>query len=290
MKLTLSDRLFSVFVHLFVSIFALFCLLPFMLMISGSITEENDLIANGYTLIPKHISWEAYQVTFQSNKLLHSYSLSIFITVVGTAAGLTISAMLANSIANKRNVLRHPMAFFVSFLMLFNGGLIPFYLLVSKWLNLYDTVWALIVPYLVQPFLVFLMISFFRNLPDELEEAALVDGAGEFRIFFQIVLPVAKPILATVALFLALSYWNDWLLGLLFAGDERLYPLQLILRRMISNLTAASDLVPSGISIQPPSMGIRMATTVVTIGPIIFLYPLLQRYFVKGITVGAIKG
>ncbi|MNI69582.1 Inner membrane ABC transporter permease protein YcjP [compost metagenome] len=145
---------------------------------------------------------------------------------------------------------------------------------------------------MVQPFLIFLMVNFFRNLPDELEEAALIDGANEFLIFFQIILPISKPILATVALFLALSYWNDWLMALLFAGDDKLYPLQLILRNMVSNLEAAKNLIPaaSSITITAPAMGVRMAATVLTIGPIILLYPFSQKYFVKGLTIGAVKG
>lgn len=292
LKASLSDRLFGFIVASSVTLFTLFCLLPFWLMVSGSLTDEMELIDNGYSLFPKQFSTLAYRLTFDSAQLLQSYKLSVFVTVTGTVIALLVTSMLASAVANKRNPARTFMSFFVIFLLLFNGGLIPFYILVSKWLHLYDTVWALIVPNLVQPFLVFLMISFFRSLPYELEEAALVDGANEFTIFFRIILPISKPILATIGLFYALSYWNDWLLGMLFAGDSRLYPLQVILRNMISNLNAANSLIPdtSSITVTAPALGIRMATTVITIGPIVFLYPLVQRYFVKGLTIGAVKG
>ncbi|MNZ77957.1 Inner membrane ABC transporter permease protein YcjP [compost metagenome] len=200
--------------------------------------------------------------------------------------------MLAYSLANKRNVLQTPFLLFCYLPMLFSGGIIPFYIVVSQWLNLQNSIWVLILPLLCQPFLVFLLVSFFRTVPEELEEAARIDGANEMRVFFQIILPISKPILASVGLFYALYYWNDWFMGLMFIDNEKLFPLQLILRRMVSNMEAAKNLIPAAaaISTEAPTYGVRMATTVLTIGPIILLYPMLQKYFVKGLTVGAVKG
>ncbi|MFD1910540.1 carbohydrate ABC transporter permease [Paenibacillus rhizoplanae] len=215
----------------------------------------------------------------------------MFITVVGALSALCISAMLGYSLANKRNVLQTPFLF-CYLPMLFSGGIIPFYIVVSQWLHLQNTIWVLILTMLCQPFLVFLLVSFFRTIPEELEEAARIDGANEMRVFFQIMIPISKPILASVGLFYALSFWNDWFMGLMFIDNEKLFPLQLILRRMVSNMEAARNLIPSGaaIAVTPPTYGVRMATTVLTIGPIVLLYPMLQKYFVKGLTVGAVKG
>ncbi|WP_052091900.1 carbohydrate ABC transporter permease [Paenibacillus sp. FSL H7-0357] len=292
MKQTLSDRLFSIFAYAVLILFTLFCILPFLLMVIGSFTEESELIVNGYTLFPKAFSIDAYKALLHSDALYNGYGITIIITVAGTITALCISAMLAYSLANKRNVLQTPFLLFCYLPMLFSGGIIPFYIVVSQWLHLQNTIWALILPLLCQPFLVFLLVSFFRTVPEELEEAARIDGANEMRVFFQIILPISKPILASVGLFYALYYWNDWYMGLMFIDNEKLFPLQLILRRMVSNMEAAKNLIPASaaISTVAPTYGVRMATTVLTIGPIILLYPMLQKYFVKGLTVGAVKG
>ncbi|MNO20266.1 L-arabinose transport system permease protein AraQ [compost metagenome] len=292
MKQTLSDRLFTTVAYVILIIFTIFCTFPFLLMIIGSFTKESELIVNGYTLFPKQFSVAAYQALLQSNALYQGYGVTVLITVVGTLTALCISAMLAYSLANKRNVLQTPFLLFCYLPMLFSGGIIPFYIVVSQWLNLQNSIWVLILPLLCQPFLVFLLVSFFRTVPEELEEAARIDGANEMRVFFQIILPISKPILASVGLFYALYYWNDWFMGLMFIDNEKLFPLQLILRRMVSNMEAAKNLIPAAaaISTEAPTYGVRMATTVLTIGPIILLYPMLQKYFVKGLTVGAVKG
>ncbi|WP_379147987.1 carbohydrate ABC transporter permease [Paenibacillus sp. sgz500992] len=292
MKQTLSDRLFSIFAYAVLILFTLFCILPFLLMVIGSFTEESELIVNGYTLFPKAFSIAAYKALLHSDALYNGYGITIIITVAGTITALCISAMLAYSLANKRNVLQTPFLLFCYLPMLFTGGIIPFYIVVSQWLHLQNTIWVLILPLLCQPFLVFLLVSFFRTVPEELEEAARIDGANEMRVFFQIILPISKPILASVGLFYALYYWNDWYMGLMFIDNEKLFPLQLILRRMVSNMEAAKNLIPASaaISTVAPTYGVRMATTVLTIGPIILLYPMLQKYFVKGLTVGAVKG
>lgn len=292
MKQTLSDRLFTTVAYVILIIFTIFCTFPFLLMIIGSFTKESELIVNGYTLFPKQFSVAAYQALLQSNALYQGYGVTVLVTVAGTLTALCISAMLAYSLANKRNVLQTPFLLFCYLPMLFSGGIIPFYIVVSQWLNLQNSIWVLILPLLCQPFLVFLLVSFFRTVPEELEEAARIDGANEMRVFFQIILPISKPILASVGLFYALYYWNDWFMGLMFVDNEKLFPLQLILRRMVSNMEAAKNLIPAAaaISTEAPTYGVRMATTVLTIGPIILLYPMLQKYFVKGLTVGAVKG
>ncbi|AIQ37180.1 carbohydrate ABC transporter permease [Paenibacillus sp. FSL H7-0716] len=292
MKQTASDRTFTAMAYIILILFTIFCVFPFLLMIIGSFTKESELIVNGYTLFPKHFSTAAYKALLHSDALAQGYKVTILITVIGTLSALCISAMLAYSLSNKRNVLQTPLLLFCYLPMLFSGGIIPFYIVVSQWLYLQNSIGALILPLLCQPFLVFLLVSFFRTVPDELEEAARIDGANEMRVFFQIILPISKPILASVGLFYALYYWNDWFMGLMFIDNEKLFPLQLILRRMVSNMEAAKNLIPAAaaISTEAPTYGVRMATTVLTIGPIILLYPMLQKYFVKGLTVGAVKG
>ncbi|MEK0316502.1 carbohydrate ABC transporter permease [Cohnella sp. 56] len=292
MRQSVSDRIFSIAAYGILSLFTLFCIVPFLLMVIGSFTKESELIVHGYTLFPKHLSAAAYDALLQSKALYQGYGVTVLITVVGTVCALCISAMLAYSLANKRNVVQTPLLLFCYLPMLFSGGIIPFYIVVSQWLHLQNSIWALILPLLCQPFLVFLLVSFFRTVPDELEEAARIDGANEMRVFFQIIIPISKPILASVGLFYALYYWNDWFMGLMFVDNEKLFPLQLILRRMVSNMEAAKNLIPAAaaISTEAPTYGVRMATTVLTIGPIILLYPMLQKYFVKGLTVGAVKG
>jgi putative aldouronate transport system permease protein len=292
MRESIIDRLFKWFANSLVFLFALFCLIPFWLMAAGSITGEKELLLEGYSLFPHTFSFLAYESLARSQNLFNGYVITILVTTVGTLIALIISALFAYSIANRRNRIRGFLAFYVYFTMLFGGGIVPFYILVMNWLKLGDTVWALILPLTAQPFNIFLMVSFFRTIPPDLEESGLMDGANEATIFARLIIPVSKPILATIGLFYALMYWNEWFMGLLFMNDERLFPLQLILRRLISNMQAAKDLMPASLNImaETPALSIRMATTILTIGPIVLLYPFLQRYFVKGLTVGAIKG
>lgn len=233
---------------------------------------------------------QAYQVIFAGdNQIVTSYGVSIFITVVGTALALTVSTSLAYSISNRRNRLSRPLGFFVYFTMIFSGGLVPFYLLVTQVLQLADNIWAVILPLVVQPFYIFIMVSFFRKIPQELIESSRIDGASEARIFVSVVLPISTPILATVGLFYALTYWNDWFMAMLFLSDETHFPLQLLLQNLIANLDAAQT-IPREVTTPVPGYSIRMALTLLTIGPIVFVYPFVQRYFIKGLTLGATKG
>ncbi len=281
---------FQVFSYVVVSIFALCCLLPFWLLISGSITNEGELIRDGYALWPHTFSLQAYQVIFSGdNQIVTSYGVSIFITVVGTALALLMTTALAYSIANRQNRFSRLLSFFVYFPMVFNGGLVPFYLLVTQGLQLSDNLLAVILPLLVNPFFVFIMVSFFRKIPGELLESARLDGASEARIFLSIVLPISTPILATIGLFYALVYWNDWFMALLFLSDQSQFPLQLLLQNLIANLDMSQSLQYNPI-VQVPSYQIRMALTLLTIGPIIFVYPFVQRYFIRGLTLGSTKG
>lgn len=286
-----NDRLFLLGSYFYVLCFSLICILPFWLMFMGSITAERELFLEGYQFFPDSINWAAYKLLLSSSKVWNHYMVTTFITVVGTSLGLIFTSAVAYSIANKRNHHRNKIALFVYLPMLFSGGLIPYYILVSKWLHLSDSLWALILPSMVSGFNVFVMVAFFRNLPEEIGESGMIDGANEAYIFFKLIIPISTPVMATISLFLAINFWNEWFNALLFISDESKFPLQLMLRRLVSNLEAAKNLVPqANLIINVPSLQIRMATTFVTIGPIILFYPFIQRHFVKGLTIGAIKG
>lgn len=281
---------FTIVSYIFMLGFALFCVIPFWMLVAGSITNERDLVLNGYRLWPERFSFEAYKTLLDSQQIARSYLITIAITLTGTCIGVLITSSFAYTISAKRNPYRNLLAFYVYFTMLFNGGLVPFYLLVSRWLSLSNTLWAIILPLAVNPFLVFLMVNFFRTIPEEMLESGRIDGASEWVIFFKLVLPVSVPSIATVSLFLILAYWNDWFMSMLFISDSKMFPLQLLLRRILDNIEAAKVLVRFVPGVQVPAFSLRMAATVLTIGPIVLVYPFVQRYFIKGLTMGAIKG
>ncbi|GMK42225.1 sugar ABC transporter permease [Paenibacillus sp. CCS19] len=278
-----------------VSLFSLSCLFPFIMVISGSLSTEKDIVNFGYSLWPKHITFDSYRILLLgSNRILDAYVVSIIVTVVGTILSLFVTSMGAYVMARRSFKYRNILSVYVIITMLFNGGLVPWYIICVNYLHLKDTMWALILPPLANAFNMFLIRNFMLSIPEDLHESAKIDGAGELRIYSRLIMPLALPVLATVGLFVALGYWNDWFLGLMFVDKQELQPLQLLLRTLISNVeflkSSSNAAAMQRISAQIPSESIKMALTVITIGPIIFLYPFLQRYFVKGLMVGAVKG
>ena len=272
-----------------VTLFAIACLIPFWMILAGSFTDESKLSVSGYSLFPHPFSLSAYETIFTGPAVLSAYKTSAFITVVGTAISLAATSGIAWVIARRLPYISKPLAIFTYIPMLFTGGLVPLYLLVTQYLKLQNNLFAVILPLLVAPFLVFIQVSFFRQLPEEILESARVDGASELRIFFQIGLPLSKPILAVIGLFYAVTYWNEWFHALLFISEPNKYPLQLLLQNLISSVTNAATL-PQSTAQAAPVYQIRLALTAVTIGPILLAYPFAQRYFVKGLTLGATKG
>lgn len=292
--LTLGYRQRTKLIHsLILAFIGLICLvwvIPLVMIVSGSFTEEATLVNTGYHLIPPKFSLEAYRWLWNDpSLLLNAYGVSIAVTGIGTLVGVLIMAMLAYVLSRKDFKLRLVLTFIVFFTMLFNGGLVPYYINMSRVLHLKDTLWVLILPYLVTPFYVLLLRTYFSTLPRDLFDAARVDGAGELRIFFQIVVPLSTPALATVALFTMLQYWNDMYQALLFIENQRLYPLQFTLYKLLVNTQMLNDLaVRSG---QPvPHSSVTMAMAVIAIGPVILAFLFVQKYFVRGITLGSIKG
>lgn len=273
-----------------IGLFSLFCLLPLWVVALGSITREDIIVREGYKLFTTHLSLDAYKLLFTGERVYRSFSISVIVTLAGTALSLAATSMLAYSLSNKGLKYRNQLSFIVFFTMLFSGGIVPWYILITQYLKMGNSLLALFIPYLVNPWYMFMMRNFFSAVPESIMESAKIDGANDIFILARIVLPLSLPALATIGLFYTLQYWNDWWLALMFIEDGKKYPMQMLLRALVSNLMAAAGSLNSRISVRLPSYGVRMATTIVTIGPIVFVYPAVQKYFIKGLTVGAIKG
>lgn len=278
-----------------VTLFSLACLFPFLMVIAGSLSTENDIVNYGYTLIPKHVTFDSYRILLLgSNRIVDAYGISILVTVVGTVLSIIVNGMGGYVMARRSFKYRNVLSIYVIITMLFSGGLVPWYIICVRYLDLKDTLWAMILPPLANAFNMFLIRNFMQGIPEDLYESAKMDGASEYRIFFRLIVPLSVPVLATVGLFVALGYWNDWFLGLMFIDKQELQPLQLLLRTLVSNVeflkSSSNAAAMRQISATIPSESIKMALTVITIGPIVFLYPFVQRYFVKGLMVGAVKG
>jgi len=281
--------------YLVVGVFSVACLVPFALIISGSFTDEGEIIRSGFAFVPKKISFASWVLLYHDiQRVINGYIVTVSVTVGGTILSLLITAMMAYPLSVPTLRYRNIIAFFAFFTLIFYGGMVPWYIIVSRVLHLRNTILALILPYTLQPWNMFLLRNFFRTIPKEIAESAKIDGAKEMTIFIRLILPLAKPGLATVGLFIALMYWNDWWLGLMFVENHHLYPVQLLLRAIISNVqflrSSTAAAIASDASGIIPLEGVKMATGLVTIGPIIFLYPFIQKYFIKGIIIGAVKG
>lgn len=289
-----GERLFSSFLYIFLTIVALLCLFPFWIMVVASFTDDLTLRKEGYLPWISKFSLAAFNYVFSGTQIRIGYEVTLFVAVVGTLSSLLVMSMLAYMMSVKRFKGRQAIAFYVFFTMIFIPGIIPWFITCRNLLHLKDNIWALILPMMVQPFWVFVLRNFFAAIPTEILESAYMDGASDSTILFNIVLPLSTPVLATIGLFMAVAYWNDWFLGVMLLDFAPFRPLSIIILRMINNAQAIADAMKQpGVSMNLaslPTLGIRMATALVTIGPIILVYPFVQRYFVKGLTLGAIKG
>ena len=289
-----KNRGFQVFAHALMSLLALCCILPFILLLSSSITAENTLISEGYSFLPRDLSFDAYRyLLVDSTAIVRGYLISALVTVVGTVMNLLMTVMFAYPLSRKDLPKRNLFAFFLFFTMLFNGGLVPTYIMWTQTFHIKNTLLALIVPGLMMnAFNIIMMRTYISaNIPDAVIEAARIDGAGETRILAQIVLPMSLPIVATLALLSGLAYWNDWLNGLYYISDDRLFNIQVILNRMLTKTEMLKQAATTGSSMGPmPAVGIKMAVAVLGALPVLVVYPFFQRYFVKGIAIGAVKG
>ncbi|MGF6950946.1 putative aldouronate transport system permease protein [Neobacillus sp. B4I6] len=292
-----SDRITQWVSHIFLIVLAAGSIIPFIILLSSSLTGEKVILKDGYSFFPREFSFAAYEYLLNnSSSILRAYGITIFVTVFGTVVSLAITAFLAYALSRRDLPYRNVFAFFVFFTLLFNGGLVPTYLVYTQIFDLKNTIWALIVPgLLMNGFNVLLMRTFFiTSIPEPVIESARMDGAGEFRTFFSIVLPLSLPILATIGLLQTIHYWNDWFNGLIYITDPQLFSIQNILNRMLADIQflATSDLGSnaSQAASEIPSTGVRMAIAVVGVLPILIAYPFFQKYLVKGIALGSVKG
>lgn len=290
----LSGHVVKTVGYLFIGLFSLCCLLPFILVLGTSFTSETAIKKFGFNFWPREFSTFAYKIVFENpNIIAGSYLVTIGITAVGTALGLFLVAMTGYALQRPDFEYRNKISFFIYFTTLFTGGLVPFYLLITQYLSLKDNYLAVLLPGLMSPFLIIMMKSFVRSIPHAITESAKIDGAGDFTIFLRLILPMTTPALATIGLFIALGYWNEWYNSMLFLSPDMKYrPLQLFLYNEITradfirNSAAASNVPLRDV----PLESMKMATAIVATGPVILFYPFVQRYFIKGITVGAVKG
>lgn len=299
MMKTRDERIFQIFANVIMILMSLTAVIPFLLLLISSMTDNDVLVRNGYSFFPEQWSLYAYEYIFKTgSSVIQAYGVSILLTIVGTVLSLVLTTLLAYAISKPDLPGRKILTFLIFFTMLFNGGLVPTYIIYSNILNIKNTFWALLVPgLLMNGFNVMLMKSYFvSNIPGEIMDAAFIDGASEFKTFYKIALPLAKPIVATIGLFSGIAYWNDWMNGYIYLTKRTdLYSVQNLLNRMMQNIQYltqnSANIKEAGVGLASiPSASVRMAMAVVGILPILIVYPFIQGNFVKGITLGGVKG
>jgi len=293
-KKPIGDRVFTFIAYAVCVLFAAACTYPLLLVLAVSFSKEYYVGLYGYRLIPYEVSLETYQFIFRTSGLdfLRSFGMSVAVLVCGTGVSLLVTIPLAYALSQKRVKYRNAISFFCYFTSIFSAGLIPWYVTIVRVYKLSNSFMALVLPYCVSVFFLFVLRASFAQLPDEVLEAAKIDGAGELAVLTQVVLPLSVTPIVTIGFLYALQYWNDWYLTLLFISRREMFPLQFRLYSVLSNtegLSAAQQQSMAGY-MQVPAETVKMATTVLTIAPIVLLYPFVQRYFVQGITIGAVKG
>lgn len=281
-----------------IGVIGILCLLPFVMVISASFSSERAIQLKGFSLLPRDFTLAAYKSVFQNPGIIfRAYAVTICLTIAGTVIGLFIQSMTAYVLARKEFGWRNAFSLFFYFTTLFSGGLVSSYILITQYLHLKNSYLALLLPFVFSTYNLLIMKSYISGIPDDLISAAKIDGCGEFRTYAVIILPMIKPALATVGLFIALGVWNDWYNAMLYISDDAMKPLQYILYEKINNIEAYKRLLESGNlsteaadAVSLPTQTLKMALTIVVTGPIILLYPLVQKYYVQGMTIGAVKG
>lgn len=287
----------NIIAYSFLGLITLACLVPFVMIVSGSFSSEEAIIKHGFSMLPQDFSLQAYKTIFKDPFVVYrAYATTIILTILGTVVGLLLQTMTAYVLSRKDFEWRRGFSLFFYFTTLFSGGLVPYYILITQKLNLRDSYFALLLPMIFSVYNLLIMKSYILGIPESLIEAAKIDGCGEFLTLVRIVFPLIKPALATVGLFIALAYWNDWYNAMLYIKSDVKYPLQYFLYQKINNIeaykkmlnTVGASSVASAVTL--PTQTLKMALTIVVTGPIVLAYPIVQKYFVQGITIGSVKG
>lgn len=291
------EKIYQVAMNIVMGILALLCVMPFVLLFSSSLTSQEAIINHGYQFFPTEWSLEAYRYILNDfESIARAYGVTITVTIIGTIASLIMITLVSYPLSRRDLPHRNFFALYIFFTMLFNGGLVPVYLVYTRLFEFKNTLWGLIVPFaLVNAFYVIIVRTYFQTtIPNEVIESGKIDGAGEFKIFYRIVLPLSLPILATIGLFQTIHYWNDWFSGLIFLTDSKLYSIQNMLNRILLDAQFLSTMdfgsAQDDLLAAIPTTTIRLAIAVIGVVPILLIYPFFQGFFVKGLTVGAVKG
>lgn len=291
-----SYRRYQISINGILILITFIMILPLVLLFMSSVSSETSLLNQGYSFIPQEFSLEAYRYIFSNGQtIFRAYGMTILVTVIGTVLNLLLSSTMAYALSVRKLPFRNAISFYVFFTMIFNGGLVPSYLMWTTMFHIKNTIWALIVPnFLLSAMNVILVRTYYTTgIPEALYESAKIDGASYFTIYRRIVLPMGKPILVTVGLFTGLGYWNDWTNGLYYVNDSKLFTVQLLLNKMIQDVQALqANASASGANalLQVPTVSVRMAIAFIALLPILVIYPFLQKYFAEGIAIGAVKG
>lgn len=293
-----KERRYQMMITVVMALISLTMIIPLVLLVIASFTSNNEIVQHGYSFFPQELTLDAYKYIWNERaQIFHAYGITIFVTVVGTTAGVIMTLLYAYVLAHEQFPGKTFLAFYLFFTMLFNGGLVPTYILYTRYLHLKNTIWALIIPgFLMGAFNVIMTRTYIQsNVPSALSEAAKMDGASEFQIFRKVVLPMCKPIIATIGMFAGLAYWNDWTNGLYYITDTNKFSIQQLLNNMIKNIEFLSKNANSNINLASiaggiPQETVRMAIAIVGLLPILAVFPFVQKYFVKGISLGAVKG
>lgn len=285
---TTSEKIIHGFIVIFLSLFTLMCLLPFINIVASSFATTGEIATRPFILIPRTFTLDAYRYILSTATIFRSLGVSIFVTVVGTFFSMVLTSFMAYSLSKKYLVGRRIINFIVVFTMLFSGGMIPGFILITK-LGLIDSLWSLIIPSGISAYNMIIMRNFFQGIPDSLEESAKMDGCSDFGVFFKIILPLSLPSIATISLFYAVGYWNTYQSAILYINDSDKWPIQVLLRQIVI-VSSGMEADSSSVDIVPPAQSIKMAVITVATIPMLIVYPFVQKYFTKGAMVGSVKG
>lgn len=288
-----DDLIIQIIGYILVGIFALLCVFPFYLIVVASFTDEASLIRNGYPMFFRDFSIESYKLSLKNPvSILIAYGNTIGVTLVGTFMAILLATMTGYVLSRKDFPWRNGFSFFFFFTTLFNGGLVPWYIMCVRYLNMKNSYLGLILPLLFSVWNMIIAKTFMNSIPAAISESAKMDGANDMVIFVKLIIPLSKPLIATLGLFSALAYWNDWYNCMLYITNENMFNLQYYLQRLLGSAEALRIVAEkSGIALPSvPLESMKMSMTVIATGPIVLLYPFVQRYFVKGLTIGAVKG